>query len=360
MDNKTKVKVAVVIGIVILAIIFIFMVVFVKGNRTPVNKNIPRKSDANYVDPTQNDPTEDEQEPVGEPISLDNVESLGIKNGNLVKIGSDLNSNIVKKLKSGFTEYCYGNNNVFTVINNEDGTYSVIEIDLSNSEYPEKTIITTSEYGSITNIEYFAEKLYFVSEKGQLIEYSIPESFFKALTKENEVKSFVLNKNNNSIILSYKPNGQDSGIYVLDFTSNSFTKIISLNDFAGKLLLNGKTLVIDVKEFNKLYAYDIENNTVVEIGNDNYLALAENHVAFYNDLLLYTNGTAIDIRDSSGNVYQNGWYTLDERTIASISMLSSSKLQVAKVGGGSIIVDLINGTTEEMPDNSYTNVIRIK
>ena len=124
--------------------------------------------------------------------------------------------------------------------------------------------------------------------------------------------------------------------------------------------MNGKTLVIDVKEFNKLYAYDIENNTVVEIGNDNYLALAENHVAFYNDLLLYTNGTAIDIRDSSGNVYQNGWYTLDERTIASISMLSSSKLQVARTSGGSIIVDLINGTTEEIPDNSYTNVIRIK
>ena len=360
MDNKTKVKVAVVIGIVILAIIFIFMVVFVKGNRTPVNKNIPRKGDAGYVDPTQTDdnPNEDEP-PTGEPISLDNVRSIGVKVGNLVTIDNDLNSTDVKKLESGYVEYCYGNNNVYTVINNEDGTYSVIEINLANSEYPEKTIITTSEYGSIKNIEYYAEKLYFVSEKGQLVEYSIPESFFKALTNENEVSSFVINKENNSIILSYKPNGQSAGIYMLDFTSNNFTEIVSLNDFAGKLLLNGKTLIIDVKEFNKLFVYDTEQKTVTEIGADNHLSLAENHVTFYNDLLLYTNGTTIDIKDASGNTYQNGWYTLDDRTIASISMLSSSKLQIARTAGGSIVVDLINGSTEEMP-TVYTDVIRIK
>ena len=368
MDNKTKVKVAVVIGIVILAVIFIIMVVFVKGNRTPVNKNIPRKGEKGYQDPTQkeDDTGEEEPEPTGEPVTLEDVMSLGIKDGNLVEIHSDLSSTIVRKMESGYTEFCYGDNCVYTLVDNEDGTYSVIETDLSNSAYPDKTIMTTDAYGHISNIEYYAGKIYFVSEKRQLIEYSISESFSKAFTNENEVSSFVINRTNNSMILSYRPEGQNAGIYILDFTSNSFTPIVTLNDLAGRLILNGKTLVIDIKEFQKLYVYDLEQNTVLEVGADNVLASVENHITFYNDLLLYTDGSAIDIRDASGNAYQIGWYVLNDGTIADISMLSSSQLQIARYDANgskkitrSLVINLSDATMTEL-DSVYTGVIRMK
>ena len=369
MDNKTKVKVAVVIGIVALAVIFIFMVIFVKGNKTPVNKNIPRKGDAGFVDPTQNTTnttTKKEEETVpGSNVTLDDVVCLGIKNGNLVKINSDLTSVDVKKLESGFKDYCYGDKNVYTVIDNEDGTYSVIEIDLTKSNYPEKNIITTGEYGAINNIEYYGGKLYFVSQIGQLIEYSISENYFRALTAAGEVSSFVINKKDNNIIVSYMPGGVNSGIYTFDFTQNNFTQFIALDELAGDLILNGNSLIIDVKGFNSLYLYDMESGSVVAIGADNYLNKAENHIAFYDNVLLYTNGSAIDLKKSSGEDYQENWYVLNDGTIADISMIDSSKMQIARYDAErkvtrSIIIDLSNGETTEKPDVVYTDIIKIK
>lgn len=370
MDNKTKVKVAVVIGIVVLAVIFIFMVIFVKGNKTPVNKNIPTKGQEGYVDPTKTSSSnKEEKESPGEAITLDDVISLGIENGNLVKINKDLSSEVVKKLESGHVEYCYGDSKVYSAIDNEDGSYSIIEIDLLKSNYPEKTILTSSNYETINNLSYYAGKLYFISGKDSLIEYSISENYSKALTNEGEASSFVIDKENNIMYVSYKPNGQNPGIYILDFTTNSFTQIISLGELAGELILSGKTLVIDVKEFSMLYVYHIEQNTVVAIGSDNYLPEVNNLIAFYDNVLLYTDGATINIKDENGNSYQDNWYTLNDRTIADISMIDKTKLQIARydVNGASsgnvsrsIIIDLSNGATTEMPDTAYTDLIRIK
>jgi len=378
MENKTKVKVAVVIGIIILAIVFILMVVFVKGNKTSVNNNIPRKGEEGYVDPTvkntAEEPTSDNtvQELDPEEIqqsALDNVISIGIKGDYLVKINSDFTSSNIKKLEIGYSEYCYGDNKVYIVNSNQGVSNSVIEIDISQSNYPEKQIISTSDYGNIKNIEYYQGKLYFVTSIGQLVEYSISESYARAITNPNEVSSFVINKNRNVMYVSYKPEGTNAGIYVLDFTANTFTQIITLNDFAGELILSGNSLVIDVKEIGSLYVYDIVNNTANSIGSDNNLKSAESHVAFYGDIILYTDGTAINLKKENGEVNQDNWYVLNDSSIAGISMLNSSVLQLERYDEGgrnasnitrSVLINLKDGTTTEVPDTVYFDVVRIK
>lgn len=371
MENKTKVKVAVVIGIVILAVIFIFMVVFVKGNRPKKNKNIPTITNGYAAESNKNTTGEsgggDTEEPpvsTGEKITLDGIVSLATKNGSLVKVKSDFSSEEITKLGSGYSGYCYGDNKAYQVLDNEDGSYSIYEIDLLKSDYPQKSVLTTSDYGAIKNIDYYAGKLYFVSQSGQLIEYSISETYSRALTNENEVSSFVIDKVKNNMFVSYKPGGANAGVYILDFTSNSFTQIISLNDLAGDLMLNGNSLVIDVKDFATLYVYDINNATVVSIGADNYLEKAKDHIAFYDNVLLYTDGSNISLKDASGNSYKDNWYTLDDSSIASIEMLDSKTVQVARYGqdgkvSRSIIIDLSNGATTEVSDSAYTDVVRI-
>lgn len=367
MDNKTKVKVAVVIGIVILAVIFIIMVVFVKDNRTPVNKNIPTKGKEGYVDTTKNtieNSTSDNQVvSSNKPANIAEIVSLGIKDNNLVEIKSDLSSTVVKNLPSGYKEYCFGENKVYLISDNENRTSSIVEIDLKNN-YSEKTI-TTDEYEGITNIEYYSGKLYFVSGMGQLIEYSISENVARALTNENEISSFTINKEKNNIILSYRPNGTNPGIYVFDFTTNSIVQIVTLNELAGKLALNGNTLVIDVKEYNTLYVYDMEKNTVVAIGADNIMKKADNHFTFYDNVLLCSDGDSVSLKDVSGESYKDNWYVLNDKTIADISMLDSTKLQISRYGENgivsrSIVIDLSNGVTTEMPDVVYNEVVRIK
>lgn len=365
MDNKTKVKVAVVIAIVILAVIFIFMVIFVKGNRTPVNKNIPFKDantslsslDGNNTNTNINDqeenPTSDETE---------DFISIGIKDNNIVKINSDFGYKVIKKIDGKDFNFCYGDNKIY-IAYNKDNSCSISEIDLTNSS-EEKEIFKSEDYNFINNLQYYGEKIYFVSGEGQLIEYSISEEYSNPLTNENEVSNFVIDKDKNCLYVSYKPNGENSGIYLLDFTTNSFTQIIALNDLTGELLLNGSSLVIDVIELGKIYVYNSEQNSVLEIGNDN-LSKTSNHVTFYNDLILYTDGSKIDIKDNSGNSYQDSWYTLNDNLIASISMISSDKLQIARADeegkiSSSIIVDLLDGTTKEMPDTAYSQIVIIK
>lgn len=375
MENKTKVKVAVVIAIIILAVIFIFMVIFVKGNKNQKNPNIPTKGEAGYVDPTVKNTTtepvnETAQEPVvTQPTVSNDVVSLGVKFGWLVKINSDLNAENIIELESGYSEFCYDNSKVYILTINRDGTNLIDEIDLSKSSYTPKNIITSSDYGNISNIECYEGKLYFMAENGQIIEYSIEESYVRALNNPNEANGFVINKDKNVMYVSYRPNGANAGVYVFDFTANTFSQIISLNDLPGKLILNGNSLVIDVKEYASLYVYDMEQNVVNGIGADNYFEDIENQITFYNDIILYTNGLTIDLKNANGESFQDGWYTLNDSTIADISLLDSTKLQIARYdengrGGGninrSVVIDLVDGTTTEKPIDVYTDVIRIK
>lgn len=365
MDNKTKVKVAVIIAIVILAVIFIFMVIFVKGNRLPKNENIPVKSYKDSYSKTNNINNSIVDESNGQVEDVfDDIISIGIQNGNLVKINSNLEAKVIKKLKNNYSNFCYGDNKVYIAYNEENNSCSIVEIDLEESNYPEKNIFTTEDYGSINNIKYYAGKLYFISEKEQLIEYSISEDFFRVLSNENESNNFVIDEKNNCLYVSYSPNGENPGIYLLDFTENSFSQVIALNDLSGELLLNGNSLVIDVVELGKLYVYNIEQNSVVEIG-DNNLSKTSYHVAFYDNYIFYTNGEKIDIKDDSGNSYKDDWYILDDSFIASISMISSNKLQVTKCDqdgqiAGSIIIDLINGSATQFPDTVYSELFIIE
>lgn len=369
MDNKTKVKVAVVIGIVVLAVIFIFMILFVKGNRPSVNTNIPKKGEEGYVDPIQNKLTEknDEENKVsGKKVNIDNVVCLGVANGNLVKINSDFSNDIIKEIDGNYINYCYGENHVYLITNNEDESISIIQIDITKSNYPETIVVSTSDYKDVNNLEYYAGKLYFVSERNQLIEFSISESYFRALSNENEVSSFAINENNNVMYVSYKSNNDNAGVYVLDFTANSFNQIVALTELPGKLIFNDESLIIDVKELNSLYVFDINNNSVINIGSDNNLPKAENHVTFYDNVLLYTDGASISLKKSNGESFKDNWYTLNDRTIADISMIDETHLQIARYdenGQGnvnrSIRIDLSDGTTET-PDIVYTNIVKIK
>ena len=370
MDNKTKVKVAVVIAIVVLAVIFILMVVFVKGNRTQVNQNIPRKGTDSYVEPSTNTSVdignEDENVSSGEPITSDGIVSIGMKGTDLVAINSNLESTVIKKIGSKYSSFCYGDNKIYTVLDNGEENDSINEIDLLKGDYPEKTILTTTgDYGAIKNVEYYAGKLYFVSERMELVEYSIDENVMKPLANENEVSNFTIDKANNRIYVSYRPNGTNPGVYVLDLTANTFTQIITLNDLPGQLILHGNSLIIDVKEYQRLYVYHIEQNTVLELGADNLLEEAKNQITFYEDVLLYTNGTTIDIKNANGDSYQDGWYTVEDGSIASIAMLDATKLQIARFDGTgkvsqSSVVDLTTGTITQMPDIVYSDVVTIK
>ena len=273
-------------------------------------------------------------------------------------------------MESGYTEFCYGESKIYTVVNNEDGTYSVIESDLTRSNYPEKTIMTTGDYGAITNIAYYSGKIYFVSQIGQLIEHSISENYSRALTNANEVSNFTIDETNNRMLVSYEQNGQNPGVYIFDFTQNTFAQIIALTQLPGQLILNGNSLIIDVKELSSLYIYDMETNSVISVGPESStLKQIANQVAFYDNVLLYTNGSTIDIKKASGETYQDGWYTLNDGSIADISMLDSSRMQVARYDASgaasgkitrSIIIDLSNGTTTEMKESVYTDVIKLK
>ena len=199
MDNKTKVKVAVVIGIVVLAVIFILMVFFVKGNRkSKVNKNIPTKtstSDEEKVISKNENKVNNEKDNSDSEIEVENDEknnleefvSLGIRDNYIVKINSDLNFEKIKKIKNGYQDFCCGDNKIYELV--KGNGIKVIEINLEDENYSEKTILETNDYGIIKNIEYYSGKLYFISENGILIEYSISESESKFSISQNEIIS---------------------------------------------------------------------------------------------------------------------------------------------------------------------------
>ena len=371
MDNKTKVKVAVVIGIIILAVIFILMVIFVKGNRTKVNKNIPTKTSNTYEAPDEDKSNNksNEKEEISdnknkEKITLDETVSIGIKNEEIVIINSELKSKSIKKVKNGYSDFCYGDNKIYELINDKDGI-KIIEINLEDEDYPEKVILSTNDYGLVDGINYYSGKLYFVSGNGRLVEYSISEEHFEFLTNENEVSSFAIDKDNNCIYVGYKPEGENAGVYRFDFTENNFIELISLNELPGEMMIKGKALVIDVKELGAIYAYDIEKQTVLEIGSNNYLQKASYHIAFYDNYILYTDGSKIDLKDNSGNSFQDGWYNLNDNSISRISMISKTKLQIARKDEDgevtkSIIIDLTNGNAVEEPETVYFDLILIK
>ena len=383
MDNKTKVKVAVVIGIIVLAVIFIFMVVFVKGNRNSKKNDIPTRTPGSYsqknnntTEEPVNNSEEDDQDGqdvenktdkdqsdddgnVSETLTLDNVTSLGIKDNNLVKINNDMTSSVVTSLKNGYTDFCYGDEKAYISYKNEDGSSSIVEIDLLKSDYPEKTILSM-ENTEINNLEYYSGKIYFVTENGRLVEYSIDEENTNFWTEENETSSFVIDKNNNCLYFSYKPNGENPGIYSLDFTSNTYTELVTLNDFAGELLLNGDSLVIDAKEYQSIYVYNNSLVSVTGIGSDN-LNSTSKQVDFFGDLILYTNGEKVDIKDSSGNSYQDNWYNSNGDLFTDVSMISSNNLQVTREDGqNSVIIDLTTGNITEMEGSPYSDVVIIK
>ena len=353
MENKTKVKVAVVIGIIILAVVFVCMIVFVKGNRNSVNKDIPTIKNGYANSVNQNDIK-------SHVITLDDVIGFGIENNNLVEINGDYSNTVIKELDDNNLVFCYGDNKIY--YSNNQG--KIIEIDLLTSAFSEKELLNKSEYGYISDLKYYSGKLYFVTGKKQLIEYSIEESYEKNLTNENEVSCFEINKDKNCVYLSYKPNGENSGIYSLDFTSNEFAQIININDFADNLILNGNSLIVDAKGLGNFYVYNTNSNSIMGIGENNKLENSKNQIAFYNGVILYTNGTSIDLKDENGNNYQENWYKLEDNSIAGIYMLTSNKLEVAKYDENkkiakSVVIDLSNGTIEEN-DKVYINVIRIK
>lgn len=363
MENKTKVKVAVVIGIVILAVIFILMVVFVKSNKK-TNNDIPRKTKETSVSNSENivdtEKDKEDNETNQENATLENVISLGIKDGNLVKINNDLTSTIVKKLDDNFGEFCYGDEKAYISIKENDKCI-IKELDLVKENYPEKTIFSSSDFDSINCISYYGGKLYFVTEYEQLIEYSISEEYSKNLSNKNEVSFFVIDKNKNNMYVSYKPNGENPGIYLLDFTLNNYTQKITLSNLTGKLYLGDNTLVIDVKEVGKLYAYNIDSNSIVEIGNDN--SQIDKQIAFFGNVMLYANNTVIDLKDSNGNSYQDKWYDLEDREIYSIDMISTNILNITILNNDKTYscrsIDLTTGGTGEVPENVYLKTVRI-
>ena len=374
MDNKTKVKVAVVIGIVILAVVFIFMVVFVKGNNSPkTNKNIPTREPGTYSSSSGNtsnsnsnsstNSTGKSDNKTGKAITLDEIVSLAIKDNCLVKIDSNLKSTIVKELEDEYISFCYGDSKAY-IATNQDDSCVVSEIDLLKSNYPTKEIFSTNDYSSINDLDYYAGKLYFVTENNALVEYSIEEDFSRFLTNENEVSHFAIDKNKNLLYASYMPNGENCGIYVLDFTANTFSQIVGLEELSGELVLNNSSLIIDVKEYGKLFVYNSETNTILDIGDCN-LGKTSSHVAFYSNNLLYTDGNKIDIKDESGNSSQDEWYYLGDNSISRISMITPTKLELVRNDEngksiGIIIIDLTDGSAVEEPDIVYSEVILIK
>lgn len=369
MDNKTKVKVAVVIGIVILAVIFIFMVIFVKGNRNSLkkNKNIPVK-DPNQVSQTNtNTTTEKDDEDKNNSkngITLDEAVSIAVENNNLVFINSDLKSSIITELDEDYKEYCYGDNKVYVAYERDESSYSICEIDLSVKNYELKEVLSTEEYGGITNLEYYSGKLYFVTANGALVEYSIEEEFARFLTNENEVSHFTIDKDNNCLYVSYMPNGADCGIYVLDFTANTFTPIIGLDELSGEFVLIDRLLLMDITYLGKIYAYNIETNSIFEVADSGLLSKSSDEVTFYNGTILFTDGSKVGIEDNAGNLLQDDWYALGDGSISGISMLSDTQLQIARFvsgnSGQSIVIDLVSGNITENPSKVYLDVVRIK
>ena len=365
MDNKTKVKVAVVIGIVILAIIFIFMVIFVKGNRNAEIDTIPTKKPGAYVRPGENTTNKVSNNSTknnsGEKVSLDEIESLGIKDNCLVKIDSSLKSTTIKELGDEYISFCYGDSKAYIANKNGDNSCSILEIDLLKSDYPSKEVFSTDEYGTIDDLDYYGGKLYFVTENRQIIEYSIEENFMRALTNEDEASHFIIDKEKNLLYASYRPNGENCGIYVLNFTENTFDQIANLEDLTGELVLNENALVIDA--YGELYIYNFELNEVFDIGGS--FGKTSLQVVFYENNLLYTDGSKIDIKDCNGNSSQDNWYDLGDNSISSISMITTNKLQIARrnedgVITKSIIIDLTNGSATENKSEVYSELVIIK
>lgn len=375
MDNKTKVKVAVVIGIVVLAVIFILMVVFVKGNRKPKkNNNIPTKTSNTYEnnDNTKNEVDNENKDEKdnndSENTDFGDVVSLGIRNRYLVKLDSDLNEEEIKKVKSGYLDYCYGDNRIYELVEyeqerNADGI-KIIEINLEDEEYSEKTILETADYGIVNDIEYYSGKIYFISENGTLVEYSISEDYFNNLSNENEVTSFAIDKDNNCIYEGRRLNGENPGVYRYSFTENDYNQLITLNELPEELVVQGKSLVVDVKEVGKIYVYNIENPKVTEVGDNNSLGKMSSQISLFDNYVLYTDGSKIDLKNESGESYQDGWYNLGDNSIADISMITNTKLQTSRYDEDGkiskcIIIDLTSGEAKEK-EEVYSNLILIK
>ena len=126
-----------------------------------------------------------------------------------------------------------------------------------------------------------------------------------------------------------------------------------------------KSILFLRKKIDKIYVYNIEQQTILEIGANNNLQKASYHIAFYDNYILYTNGSKIDIKDNSGNSYKDDWYNLDDNSISKISMISKSKLQVSRSNehgqiSSGIIIDLTNGNAKDAGETIYSELVTIK
>lgn len=397
MDKKTKIKVAIAIAIVVIAVIFVLMVIFVKGNRSSKNTNIPTKTGteansdngSNGSSTGNNGNSSSGNEDEGNNNSNDSnnnssngeFKSIGLKDNTLVKIDSDLNCEEVKNVEnSNIKGYACSNGKIYVAYNTK---VDCIDIETGSGE----TIYNFSTNAYKEGLTVVDDKLYFITEDSKLVEYSISEDRETILIGNNESKmgngnSFAIDTLRNKIYLNASipmenEEGEtelQAGIFVLDNTSNSVTKVVDgLAEPGGDLIIDGDILMIELDNTGKNYLYNIVNNTIVEVGDTKSTGKNEARLkgksAIYQGNVFVTDESAINVLDATGTVSVENWFIADVGSfIYEIGMISDTKLEIVLArmddSGNSVVyktkvIDATTGTTSEI-DASYYDLVLVK
>lgn len=368
MNHKTKIKVAAAIALIIIAIIFILMIVFVKGNRD-IKNNIPTKTPGGSSNTSKTDDNKKNNNKNN--ISNNDVFALALKNKMLYKLNNNLESELINELSNGssdetFSDFSYDKNDVYLAYKSDNTTYiyKISNMDGSNNQ---ELVFETDEYNYKNALTVYNDKIYYITEDAKLIEYSISEEVVNVLVNGYELgngKTFVIDKDKNVLYLMatvLTDDGTETGVYKLDFTSNAVSKIINLDEINGDLILNNNNLIIDVFNMSSVFIYNIDSNLVYSLGNYEYNDIQQK-VAFYEDVILYTNGNVVQLKDETGNDIKNDWYEAQDGYIYNISMISNQKLEVVIKNNNAyeaLTIDLNSGEISEI-EEAYLNVINLK
>ena len=349
MDYKSKIKMTAIIGVVIIIVIFILMIMFVSGNK---GKGIKKAS----TNSTKTSSVNDEKV---EDISLDDIQSLAIKGGYLVKIDKDCKSENIIKLEEDnkeFIDYAFDNGFAY-LLYKDKSKILVYNLNLLKSNYPREIVFEDAEYNYAAGFEVLDEKIYYVTREKEIFEYDINENNGKTILSE-EIKvaqnSLIIDKCQKNMFFMGKDENEVSNMYKINMETLELSAIINGFSEENDSILNQEYIVFNANKVD--YLYNMEDNTIFEISSNSIGVIG--NIAFYeNEFVLALEEGKVVVKDYEGNILNESLY--EAENISDIYMLTKDKLQITLSNNKCLIIDFIQSTILETND-VYSDILNIE
>ena len=223
MDYKSKIKMTAIIGVVIIIIIFILMIMFVSGNKGKGIKKVSTNS-TNTSSIVNDEKVED--------ISLEDIQSLAIKEGYLVKVSEDCSFEDIIEVEENdkeFIDYTFDNGFAYLLYKNKTEIL-VYSLNLLKSNYPKETVFESSEYDYAGDFEVLDGKIYYVTEAEEIFEYDTKQNKGKTISDEGikvSKNSLIIDKTQKNIFFMGKDENETSNMYKINVETLDVSAIIS-------------------------------------------------------------------------------------------------------------------------------------